>query len=257
LRLYRRVAGLAAVTALSLGAAACGIAEAAVDAAAAVDATAKLLAAVPGESAPSFAYATKGGCVKSFSGVTDAPAKAAKMVVTDKIPHVGSATVTYLVIGADKSFLNLVYKPAKLHAESGIPKGWLTVDQSRLGDESKKFLVYNKGYLDPLGVSGLVPVTSGVIQDGARFTGTLDLTRTEKGNRIIADDTVSRLGEQAKSVPFEAVVDEGTGIVTSWTIKTPGAVACTITYDKFGATNKLSAPKAKKAPAVLYRLLNS
>ncbi|BEL08096.1 hypothetical protein Q0Z83_062870 [Actinoplanes sichuanensis] len=257
MRLYRRVAGLATVTALSLGAAACGVAEAAIDAAAAATPAGKLLAAAPDQATPAFAFATKGDCSGSISGVVDPAAKAARASATAKVPGVGAVTMSYLLIGEDKSFFSIAFKPASLHAANGVPKGWHKVDPAKVGEESREMLVYSPEILDPLGVGGLASVASGVVQDGAKYTGTIDMTRIEQAKRILPATTMTKLGDRAKAVPFEAIVDEATGTTTSFTLSPPDAKSCTAVYDKFGAVKKVSAPKAKKATAALYRLLGA
>ncbi|MEU4162359.1 hypothetical protein [Actinoplanes sp. NPDC026670] len=257
MRLYRRVAGLAAVTALSLGAAACGIAEAAVDAAAAATPVGKLVAAAPDEATPAFAFATKGACVGTISGVVDPAAKAARASTTATVPRVGSVTMSYLLIGEDKSFFSIAFKPASLHAANGVPKGWHKVDPAKVGEASRQMLVYGPKILDPLGVGGLASVASNVSQDGTKFTGTVDMTRIPQDERILPVTTMTKLGDRAKAVPFEAIVDEATGTTTSFKLSPPDAKSCTATYDKFGAVKKVSAPKAKKATATLYRLLGA
>lgn len=256
MRLNRRLAGLTALAAMTLGTAACGNADAATTPPAAPTPAQTLLDAVPDEATPAFAFATKGGCVVSFTGVLDAPGKALQTTVTRKIPQVGSLTMTFLAFGEDEPYARITTKPASVATRLGVPKKWLALNPARVAKFDDSPLSY-AGEIDPLGMGGLIEHSSDVVRDGSAFTGTVDLTKIDEDESVITSANLERLGDKAKAVPFEAVIDEKSGNLTSLKIKVPAGKACTLTYEKFGEVKSLSAPKAKKAPAAVYAMLNS
>ncbi|MFC7530600.1 hypothetical protein [Actinoplanes sp. GCM10030250] len=242
---------------MTSGAAACGNAEAGTTATSPAPTPAEtLLDAVPDEAAPAFAFATTGGCVLPFTGVFDAPGKAVKTSITQKIPRVGSIAMTFLAIGEDRPFARITTKPASLATRMGVPKTWMALDPAKIADLGDSPLSYD-GKIDPLGMGELIQQASGVVREGARYTGTVDLTKIEEDESVIASAALTKLGDKAEAVPFEAVVDEASGNLTTLKLKIPSGKACTLTYDRFGEVKSLSAPTAKKAPAGVYALLNS
>ncbi|MEU8658764.1 hypothetical protein [Actinoplanes philippinensis] len=114
-------------------------------------------------------------------------------------------------------------------------------------------LVFDRDSFDPLGVALPASVASGVTQDGLAIAGALDLTRIPADQLVISGATVKKLGDQAKAVPFTAVVDEATGTVTKLKISVLCAKACHFTSEKFG-TAKM--PAAPKAPSAVYAWLS-
>ncbi|GIE34272.1 hypothetical protein Ait01nite_073170 [Actinoplanes italicus] len=252
MRNHRRVAGLATVTVLALGAAACGTAEAGTSQVP-PSAADNLAAAVPDATTPAFSYTAKGGCMAQFSGMVDPATKTRQVESTMKTPH-GTLTMSFKTVSSGTTYARITSKPASLFTRAGIPRDWMKLDPAKFDDPDNDMVSFDEDDLDPMGVGRLVGVASGVVQDGAKFTGTLDLTRYGKGSSAIAADTVTELGAQAQAIPFEAAVDEA-GNVSTMTIKVPSAKACTITY-RYGKVKKPSAPKAKKAPAAVYRMLN-
>jgi hypothetical protein len=250
-RTPRRVAGLAAVTVLALGAAACGIAEAGTGRAAPTAAQ-NLIAAAPDTSTPAFAYTSKGGCMAQFSGTVDPAAEIAQSNITVKTPA-GEMTMSFLAFGTKASYVRLTSKPASMLTRLDVPRGWVKLNPDKIGSADDGLVTFNQHSIDPLGVGRLASTASGVVQDGSKFTGTLDLTRYGVDPSVVG--SLAGLGDQAKTIPFEAVVDKA-GNFSSMTIRMPSAKACTITQHKYGKAKKPSAPKAKKAPASVYEILN-
>ncbi|MEU4619309.1 hypothetical protein AB0G04_04910 [Actinoplanes sp. NPDC023801] len=260
MRTPRRVAGLATVTVLALGAAACGTAEAGIGGAAAPTPAQNLVAAAPDATTPAFAFTAKGGCVATFSGIIDAASETAQVTTIVKTPH-GTVTMSFLAFGTDGSYARITSKPASLLTRAGIPRSWVRMNPAKLAGAQDGLVTFTERSLDPMGVGALATVASGVVQSGAgqagaKFTGTVDLTRIVEDESPIASATLSELGEKAKTVPFEAVVDNA-GNLTTMKIMPPSAKACTMTYGKYGKARTPSAPKAKKAPDVVYTMLNS
>jgi hypothetical protein len=251
-RNHRRVAGLATVTVLALGAAACGTAEAGT-AQAAPTAAGKLIAAAPDATTPAFAFTAKGGCVAQFSGTVDPANEIGANNVSVKTPD-GTVTMSFLTFGTKASYARITSKPASLLTGSGIPRSWVKLNPDKIDSADEGLVVFNRHSIDPMAVGRLASTASGVAQDGSRFTGTLDLTRYGDDTSVVG--SLAGSGDQAKAVPFEATVDEA-GNLSTLTIKVPSAKACTISYHKYGKVKKPSAPKAKKAPAAVYRVLNS
>ncbi|MDI6097168.1 hypothetical protein QLQ12_00910 [Actinoplanes sp. NEAU-A12] len=260
MRIDRRLAGLAALTAVTLGTAACGNAEAGTTADAALPTptpTATLRAAVPDASTPAFAFAAKGGCSASFTGVFDAANKAVQTSITQPIPQTSAAlTMTFLAIGEDKPFIRIAFEPAVLGTRMGIPKTWLALDPDKIKNFAKSPLNHD-GKTDPLGMGDLIENSSNVAQEGSKFTGTVDLTALDKGESAISSATLKKLGDEAKTVPFEAEIDGSSGKLTSLKIRIPSGKACTLTYAEYGGVKSLAAPKAKKANAIVYKMINS
>jgi hypothetical protein len=253
-RTPRRVAGLAAVTVLALGAAACGIAEAGTGRAPPTLAD-TLVAAVPDKSTPAFAFASQ-GCALSFSGVFDAPGNVIQGTVIQKFPESkASLAISIIAIGTDKPFGRYVFKPASLNRETGIPRTWVALNPAKIPNFQNSPYIYN-GKIDPLGMGDVIRKASNLSRDGAGFTGTVDLGAFERPEAVISSTARAKLGDKAKTVPIEGVVDEASGRLTRLTFKIPSGKTCSLTYSKFGKVKKPSAPKAKKAPAAVYRLLN-
>jgi hypothetical protein len=254
-RINRRAAGLAAVAVLSLGATACGTAEAGTTAAPPTVAD-TLLAAVPGTSAPAYTYAMKGGCTLQVTGVMDAPGSATQLKVTQKIPDLDATmTRTYLALGADDPYLRFAFEPSSLHGRTGVPKGWLALRPAKLPDIADGPFRYD-GKVDPLGMGDMIRKASDLALDGTAFTGVVNLNSFEKIAAIIPAKTLGKLGDKATSVPIEGTLDKATGNLATLTIKVPSAKACTLSYSGYGKTKSLSAPKATKAPDVVYSLLD-
>jgi hypothetical protein len=96
-----------------------------------------------------------------------------------------------------------------------------------------------------------------------KYTGTLDLTKATDAD-IVDKKIVKDLGEAAKSVPFEATLDDK-GRLSSLKINVPAgtktkAQTWEVTYSDYGTAPKVEKPPAAEtmeAPQAVYNLLNS
>lgn len=106
---------------------------------------------------------------------------------------------------------------------------------------------------DPTGVQALVAATHDVRQDGPTYTGTVDMTRVVAWGPVnIAQ--VTRLGDAAKAVPFEATVDDRDHLVAV-KVSVPGHPV-EATYSDFGAPVVVEEPRgAEPLPDHLYGML--
>ena len=278
MRINRSLAGLAALTAVTLSTAACGNADTEPSTAPASAGTSAqstssqstsgqstsgrttpdetLLAAVPDEADPAFAFSTQGGCIVSFTGIFDAPGEAIQTSITQQVPDAGKLSMTFLAIGKDKPFARIATEPASLATRMGVPKSWMSLDPAKIDGFEDSPLHYD-GRMDPLGMGTLIRNASDIVQEGAGYTGSIDLTAIAKDEAVIAPATLKKLGDDAKAVPFEAAVDATSGNLTTLKIRIPARKACTLTYDQYGEVKSLTPPKATKATAGVYAMLNS
>jgi hypothetical protein len=252
-----RLAGLAALAAVTLGTGACTNAEAGTTPAAPPTPAEVLLGSVPGATEPAYAFATKGDCRVALTGVHDAPNRAAKTSIVQKIPQAGTLTVSLLIFGENKPYARFALDPSSLQARLGLPKGWIALDPAKVTNLEADDMNFDKHPIDPLGMSNLIRAASGVAQEGSTYTGTVDLTKIDKKSLPVATKMLTKLGDKAKAVPFTAEVDEATGHLSTFKINTPAGKACTLTYSGYGKTGALSQPNAKKATNQVYALLNS
>jgi hypothetical protein len=147
-----------------------------------------------------------------------------------------------------------------------LPKTWMLLDPKKLdrekvGGEEAFPLAYD-GDTDPGNASAVFRSIVDVRETGpGRFAGTVDLTREPEAD--IADaKRIKALGEKARSVPFQAVVDAA-GRLTSTIVDIPAAgrskaAKYTITYRDFGSAAKVTEPapdEQRSAPAEAYRML--
>ena len=138
-----------------------------------------------------------------------------------------------------------------------------------LGDVNKKWL-----HVDPAKLPKAVAAAIGVSADSGvdalpaaivtaektgdtSFTGTIDLTLAKS----LADMAGIKLGDAAKTTPFEATIDAagnlGTFVIKGVDVGSKKGVDVTLTIADAGVPVTIEKPKgAVEAPAALYQLLN-
>ncbi|WP_229074566.1 hypothetical protein [Actinoplanes sp. DH11] len=197
-----------------------------------------------------------------MSGVIDAPHKSMSSTVSDKIPEIGSLSMTFLVIEAEKHYAKIGFKPASVGKRLGVPAGWLTVDPAKIDDLGDSPYSYD-GETDPLGARQLLGTSTDIERTGdGAFTGTADLSDIAASHPVLDEEEIASLGAKAKKVPFSATVDTATGKLAKVTVTMPsgGKVkggTCTLAYSGYGSTEAPAAPtEPRKANATVYSMLN-
>ncbi|MBB2948032.1 hypothetical protein FB565_007803 [Actinoplanes lutulentus] len=219
-----------------------------------------LLDAVPDESSPAFHYTVKGG-VSPFSGVIDPAGKALTAEIAQKVPDTPiTLSMKFLVI-EEKIWTKIAFKGAT--ADMGLPKlpkKWMSLDPAKTEDSFVTEMKYSEAEVDPGSVAALVSAADDLKETTpGHYAGTTDLTKSTEAE-IVEGATLTALGEKAKGVPLEVVVD-GEGRISTATVKIPAAgktKASTykVTYDQYGSAASLEVPAdAVKATADVYDLL--
>lgn len=220
----------------------------------------ELIRAVPDEKAPAFAFDIKGGGTP-MSGVLDSSRKTAQLKIVQSDADI-TLTMALLMID-DKSWIKIGYRPANLPGMPRIPNKWLVVDPARLTDKKGVPTGYD-GDADPGDVLLLVQNAGAVTAKGpGRYAGTTDLTASGRAE-IVDKATLTKLGEKAKSVPFEAVVDSA-GRLTLMLVRVPAATGVKastyrVSYTGFGTTEVPGVPTGSqqtRATSAVYDLLNA
>lgn len=251
------LAGIAALLALSLTG--CGVANDVADAVAPAEPRDVLLKAVPGDQATAYRFDVKGS-VTPMSGVLDASKHAVQVKIVQSEPDVDfTMSMSFLMID-QKAWTKISFTPASLPGLPKLPKKWMLLDNSKIKD---KELLKTTEETDPGYTANLVDAAAGLTETSpGHFTGTTDLTRSTEAD-IVDEATLTALGDQAKTVPFEAVVD-GAGHLTTVTVKIPAAGKTkahtyAVSYTGFGKTASPAPPAAdeqQKATSGVYELLN-
>jgi hypothetical protein len=220
-----------------------------------------LLAAVPAASVGAYHFTIKGG-TQPMTGVLDAPHKTLRIQVRQHDADAGfSLSMTFLVVDK-RSWTKISFEPADTPGLPKVPKTWMLLDPGKVKDPENSPLEYGDE-ADPGSITAIVQAADGVKEVTPRhYAGTTDLTRSTDAG-IVEERTLSALGERAKAVPFEAVVD-GQGHVTSAVVKIPAAgkvkaSTYSVTYDGYGTTATPGVPAAgeqQKAVDVVYQMLN-
>jgi hypothetical protein len=134
---------------------------------------------------------------------------------------------------------------------------WYAVDTSRIRATGALGISATK---DPTGIRALIAAARTATKTGDRsYRGTVDLTKVAQWGPVnIAQ--VTQLGEPARSVPFEATVDER-GRLATMKVTIPGdgsikANTVTASYRDLGAPVPVTLPtNPEPLPATLYALL--
>ncbi|GIF00295.1 hypothetical protein [Paractinoplanes rishiriensis] len=217
----------------------------------------QLLDAVPDEKDSVYRFDVKGG-ETPMSGVLDVPNKAVEVKFVESDEDF-TLTMSFLMVG-EKAWTRIAFKPADLPGLPKFGKKWLLLDEGKLAD---KELLKAPSEADPGNTGVLVFNATEVTETGAgRYTGTTDLQKSAEAE-IVDAETLTALGEQARTVPFEATVDRE-GHLSTLTVKIPAAGTAKaqtyqVSYTGFGKTPTPEAPAAgaqQKASAQVYEMLN-
>jgi hypothetical protein len=221
----------------------------------------QLLAAVPDGSEGSFRYTFK-DAESQGSGVVDPAGKKLQHTAVYKDRQLGFTMTISFVVVDQESWMKVAFA----HTENvtglpKLPKKWMHIDRSKVKDDAGAELSYADP--DPAGAASLFRSAVDVRPAGTGgFRGTLDLTGATDSD-LIGKDTVTALGEKAKSVPFRATVDR-TGRLTSLSLDVPAAgktpaTTYRVSYADYGSAPPVTQPAAKdvqEAPATAYDLIN-
>jgi hypothetical protein len=250
-------AGIAALLTLSLTG--CGVASDVAASVAPAEPRDVLLEAVPDEEVAAYHFDVKGG-VTPMSGVQDATKHAVQVKFVQSEPDAGlTMTMSFLVIDK-KAWTKISFTPASIPGLPKLPKKWMLLDNSKI--KNKDFLKITEE-TDPGYTANLVDAAAGLTETSpGHYSGTTDLTRSTEAD-IVDEATLTALGDHAKTVPFEAVVDAD-GHLTGVTVKIPAAgktkaQTYAVSYTGFGKTTSPAAPAAgeqQKAVSDVYELLN-
>ncbi|WP_127504486.1 hypothetical protein [Actinoplanes solisilvae] len=258
-----RLGGIAAVLTLALSG--CGLVDGSPEAGAPTTSAAvatpleTLIKAVPDETTPPYAFDIKGGSTP-MSGSLDSSRKAVQLKIVESDDGI-TVTMALLMI-EEKSWIKLAFKP-KIPGMPKIPNKWLVVDPAKLKDRQSLPAGYD-GESDPGEVLLLLRNAAGVITKGrGQYAGTTDLTASTRAE-IVDKAVLTKLGEKAEAVPFEATVNDA-GHLTSMLVKVPAAAgvkAATyrVTYSGFGTTEVPPVPvgdQQTKATKFVYEILNA
>jgi hypothetical protein len=150
---------------------------------------------------------------------------------------------------------------------SGLPlpgvdgSKWFHVDPTKL--KTFQWVSFG-GPADPTGLQDLVKALNTAESAGdKKIKGTFDFTKATWGP-VVNAATVKGLADKAKSVPFEATVDDKGRLATlKVTVPAVGSgkeIVVDVTYSDFGTSVKASPPPSTdtiEAPAALYTVLNA
>ncbi|GIG89773.1 hypothetical protein Pen02_47090 [Plantactinospora endophytica] len=230
------------------------------DEVATVTAKQTLLESVPDGTEGPFRFTGK-DVTGDVSGSVDPTAKGLELTTAIKDPEHGFTTnIAFRVVGEDVWTKISFTGTEGLTGLPKLPNKWLKLDRTKLADAGN---VPTYEGTDPGNAGPLVQAATTVNEDGAgKYSGTIDLTSGEAA-KVLEAEQMSALGEAAKQVPFNAVVD-GDERLTSLTLDVPAAGSAkafqyVVNYQDFGSTPKLAAPsgtQAQNAPALAYELLN-
>jgi hypothetical protein len=222
----------------------------------------QLLAAVPDGSQGNFRY-TYADAETQGSGVVDPAGKKLQHTVVYKDPALGfTLTMTFLVMDQE-SWMKVAFGHTEnLTGLPKLPKKWMHLDRSKVKDTSG--LVLDFADPDPIGAASLFESTVEVRPAGTgEYRGIVDLTRAA-GAELVDKETVTALGDKAKTIPFRATVD-GAGRLTSVSLDVPAAgktkaATYRVAYADYGSAPPVARPAAgdaQEAPQAAYDLINS
>jgi hypothetical protein len=222
-------------------------------AAAPVDASAALTAALADLATTGFDYTTaegaSGGDGLTGGGTFNPATKSASLT------EQGTEEGTKVEIGAVRIDTALYAKVdlGPLNATFGLPNTWMTIDTSKVTGTSLPFSISSGDLLDLAGV--FTSVSDVKMTDPTTITGTVDLT---KATGTTAPD-VSADGTKAATTPFTAKMD-AQGHLTSLAVDTSAfdkANSATFTFSNYGSPSAITAPSgATPAPDSAYTFLN-
>jgi hypothetical protein len=222
---------------------------------------ATLIASVQEIQETSFRFKIKGAGVTA-SGSVDAPTDSAVLKANYADEALGAKFILELLIVGDDKYMKLDFGDAAIPGFPP-PDKWQHLDETKIKDKESLELDV-AGDADPAGTDDILDAV--VVAEHAgdrRYEGTVDLSGvTDAG--LLDDEVVGRLGDAAKTVPFEATLD-GERRLVNLKLRIPSvpkvkAQVWEITYSDYGAAPKLRKPRAsnvQEAPSQIYELLNS
>ncbi|MET7398358.1 hypothetical protein ABZS66_33210 [Dactylosporangium sp. NPDC005572] len=184
---------------------------------------------------------------------------------TDPAAGVSAGKIAIQEQGVTLSIESVLTPTAYYAKISGLPlpgfdgKTWLKLDPAKL--TVKDALGFGDPK-DPVELKSLPGnIATAETTDGKSIKGTMDFTKKTWGS--IDDNAVKALGDKAKTVPFEATVDDK-GNLTSLKVSVPAygdskAEEIALTFSDFGSPVTATTPPASEvtdAPASVYQLLN-
>jgi hypothetical protein len=224
-------------------------ASASAAASAAVQAGGDLRTAVRELTANSYRYTLKAGDT-SGSGAVDPVAKAADLTLA----VAAEFSIQARVIGTD-----YYAKITGLDMPGVDGRRWLHIDATKVKSLASLGIA---DVNDPSGVGAAAGTIATIEKTGDRsYRGTLDLTKGAAGLGM-DEVAVRQLGPQARSVPFEATLNEQ-GRVATWKITIPAygsqkQTVYEVTYTDHGARSDVRRPPAgeiSEAPDAVYQML--
>jgi hypothetical protein len=264
-----RLAAVAALVAVGVAAAAggCGVVDAAGEPAtpaskAPLTPQETLLKSLPDVKTGSFRFAVKGSGMTA-TGDLDADRHSYRFNLAYREPEFGFTLHSDFLVVEEQTWIKMRFTGAEgLTGLPKLPKKWMLIDPAKIKDTEDIPLGYDSE-TDP-GEAGTV--VRGIVearQTGAgEFAGTTDLTG-QGDSEIVDPEQLAALGERAKTLPFEATVDDQ-GRLISTVVKIPAAgkhkaAKYEVTYSNFGKAPTPAAPAAdqqQEATKEAYELLN-
>ncbi|MET7423766.1 hypothetical protein [Dactylosporangium sp. NPDC005555] len=174
----------------------------------------------------------------------------------DPVADLLDATVSVTSDGATLKIDTLGVRGSAYTRLTGLPlpgfdgATWFRVDPARITRPGSLGLSATK---DPTGVQALIAATHDIRRENRSYTGTVDMTRVTTWGPVNIPQ-VMQLGDVARRIPFEAVVDDQDRLV-SVKVEIPDNPVIA-TYSDFGTSLTTAAPTgAEPLPDHLYGML--
>ncbi|MFI5915994.1 hypothetical protein [Dactylosporangium sp. NPDC051541] len=222
------------------------------------DAAKKLTAAAEKTATTTFRYrAADPSAGGTIEGDTDPKAPASTATMTIDLDAENKLTFQSIAAGG-AFYLKISGLPST--GGTDLSKYWLKADPAKITG--------SLGLLDakdPIDVKAILNQASNVkSDDGALYTGTLDLSTTTTDGLLFDTDAAKQLGDKAKSVPFSASVNPD-GYVSGVRISVPAygteaASESSVTLLGFGSPVDATAPTGTQVmnmPEQMYTVLNA
>lgn len=262
-------AGLAAVASLTFATAACGTTNdepgtSPTTTTSPTPANAKdtLVASTQQLQNTSFRFELTGAGVTG-NGSVDAPADSATMKAKFSDEQTNATFAMELLILPEDRYMKLDFGALPIPGMPSKDK-WQHIDLTKVKDPQSLDLDVAKD-ADPAGTKAIFDsiVTAEKTSD-KQYKGTVDISAIAKDADLLDADVAKALGPDAKTVPFEATLDDQ-GRLTNLKLQIPAkgkvkAQVWEITYSDYGSAPKLEKPPAsevQEAPKSVYDLLNS
>ncbi|WP_329106991.1 hypothetical protein OG792_02590 [Micromonospora sp. NBC_01699] len=220
-----------------------------------------LLAAVPDETRPGFAYTIK-DWETTLTGEVAPEVKGTHLRMSYKEPSMGfTMHMAYLTVDKD-TWTKISFTDTKgLTGLPKLPAKWMLLDPAKLTSADAVPTTWSSA--DVADLKPLLANTTITESGGGKYAGTVDLSGAV-GTNILAEETAAGIGEAAKTLPFQATVD-AEGRLTSLVVNVPAvgktkAYDYSVTYADYGSAPPVAAPAAADAvpaPAAAYELINA